>query len=386
MLDTHPRRDNDPIPFNQPSLTARELELVTEALEGGHLAGDGPFTTRATLALSQLLGGTPALLTTSCTHALELSAHLLGLEPGDEVIMPSFTFVSCATAFVARRAVPVFIDIRPDTLNIDESEIEAAITDRTRAILVVHYAGVAAEMSSILAVARKHGLVVIEDNAHGLGASYKGRPLGTIGQLATQSFHATKNIVAGEGGALIFGDPTFKKRAEILREKGTNRSAFLRGAVDKYTWVDEGSSYLPSDILAALLLAQLERFEKIQAARHRVWNQYQSALGPWAEAEGVRLPHVPDHCSHSAHIFYLLMPDARHQAIIIDRLAEEGITATFHYQPLHSSPAGGRLGRTSGTCDTSTWAADRIVRLPLYPALQPRQVDRIVDSVISTPL
>jgi len=375
-----------PIPFNRPWITDEELHLVSEALREAHLSGDGPLTQRASQALSDLLGGTDVLLTTSCTHALEMTAILLELKAGDEVIMPSFTFVSTANAYVGRQAVPVFVDIREDTLNIDESQIVDAITDRTKAIVVVHYGGVAAEMDSIMEIADRHNLIVVEDNAHGLGASYRGRPLGSIGALATQSFHATKNIVAGEGGAIVFGDPSYRTRAEIIREKGTNRNEFLRGVVDKYTWVDVGSSYLPSELVAALLLAQLNRFKAIQSARHKVWNCYLRELGSWAKSRGVRLPSVPEGTIHSAHLFYLILPEAKGQTLMIDHLKRRGITAASHYRPLHSSPAGMRFGRAAGDCSVTTRVADSLVRLPLYAPMSDSDVDRVLSAVTSCPI
>lgn len=383
---THPLAAGPPIPFNRPWITDAEVQLVIEALHDAHLSGDGPFTRQASEALSNRVGGCEVLLTTSCTHALEMSAHLLDLRPEDEVIMPSFTFVSTANAYVARRATPVFVDIREDTLNIDERQIGEAITKRTKAIVVVHYAGIPAEMDQILEIADRHGLVVIEDNAHGLGSTYWGRPLGSIGSLATQSFHATKNVSAGEGGALVFGDPSYRERAEIIREKGTNRSQFLRGAVDKYTWVDVGSSYLPSEVIAALLLAQLNRFEEIQRERHSVWERYRHELGPWASSSGVKVPTVPEGTTHSAHLFYLVVPDDEGQSTMIEHLRRLGITATSHYRPLHSSPGGRRFGRAATDCAVTTRVADRIVRLPLFAPMSESEIDRVLSAVTSAPI
>lgn len=367
------------IPFNRPFLAAREFEYLTEAARSGSTSGDGPFTRRAT-ALLERLTGTSALLTTSCTHALELTALLLDLRPGDEVIMPSFTFVSTATAYALRGAVPVFVDIRPDTLNIDERAVEAAITPRTKAVVVVHYGGVACEMDAIGKVARHHRIPVIEDNAHGLGAGYRGRPLGSLGGLATQSFHATKNVSCGEGGALLITDERFLERAEILREKGTDRSRFFRGQVDRYRWMDLGSSYLPSDILAAGLTAQLEVFGEIQRRRHEVWRAYHAAF---AGLDLVR-PTVPAGCEHSAHLYYLLMPDLQRRQGLLRHLAERGVQGAFHYQPLHSAPAGERFGRVGpGGCAVTSDVADRLVRLPLYAGLSDADVEEVIAAVRS---
>jgi dTDP-4-amino-4,6-dideoxygalactose transaminase len=366
------------IPFNRPFLADRELEYLTSAASAGHTSGDGPFTRRATALLTALTGARSALLTTSCTHALEMSALLLNLRPGDEVIMPSFTFVSTANAYVLRGAVPVFVDCRPDTLNIDERAVEAAITPRTKAVVVVHYGGVACEMDAIGKVARHHGIPVIEDNAHGLGASYQGRPLGSLGALATQSFHATKNLQCGEGGALLINDDRFRDRAEILREKGTDRSRFFRGQVDKYRWMDLGSSYLLSDLLAAGLTAQLEAFDVIQARRHAVWDAYDAAF---AGLDVVR-PTVPAGCEHPAHLYHLLMPDLERRQGLLRHLAEHGVQATFHYQPLHSAPAGQRFGRTGpGGCPVTEDVADRLVRLPLHAGMTAGDAERVIAAV-----
>jgi dTDP-4-amino-4,6-dideoxygalactose transaminase len=370
------------IPFNRPFLAPAELEYVTAAAGSGLTSGDGPFTRRATELLTGLTGARSALLTTSCTHALEMTALLLNLRPGDEVILPSFTFVSTANAYVLRGAVPVFVDCRPDTLNIDERAVEAAITPRTRAIVVVHYGGVACEMDALGKIARHHRIPLIEDNAHGLGGTYRGRPLGSFGALATQSFHATKNVQCGEGGALLVGDDELRGRAEILREKGTDRSRFFRGQVDKYRWMDVGSSYLPSDVLAAGLTAQLESFGEIQRRRHAVWETYHAELAGWAAAAGVLRPTVPADCEHAAHLYHLLMPDLDRRQGLIAHLAEHGVQATFHYQPLHDAPAGERYGRTGpGGCPVTTDVADRLVRLPLYAGLTPDEVARVVAAV-----
>ncbi|MBG0827856.1 dTDP-4-amino-4,6-dideoxygalactose transaminase [Planomonospora sp. ID67723] len=370
------------IPFNRPCIAQNELKYLTEALNGGSTSGDGPFTHRASRLLEGATGANRALLTTSCTHALEMAALLLDLRPGDEVIMPSFTFVSTANAFALRGAVPVFVDCRPDTLNLDERLVEAAVTERTKAIVVVHYAGVACEMDAIGEVARRHGLTVIEDNAHGLGGSYKGRPLGSFGRMATQSFHATKNIQCGEGGALILNDPELVVRAEVIREKGTNRSQFFRGQVDKYRWVDIGSSYLPSDLLAAQLTAQLESFDAIQARRHAVWNAYHGGLADWAAANEVSQPVVPDECAHPAHLYYLLLPDLANRQALIAHLAERGVQATFHYQSLHAAPAGVRYGRPGPAgCPVTEQMADRLVRLPLFADLSESDTARVLEAV-----
>ncbi|MFC4531683.1 dTDP-4-amino-4,6-dideoxygalactose transaminase [Sphaerisporangium dianthi] len=372
------------IPFNHPHLAANELGYLAEAVRGGLTSGDGPFTRRATALLRETTGARRALLTTSCTHALEMSAILLGLRPGDEVIMPSFTFVSTANAYALRGAVPVFADCRQDTLNLDERLVEAAVTERTRAIVVVHYAGVACAMDVLCAVADRHGLALIEDNAHGLGASYRGRPLGSFGVMAAQSFHVTKNVQCGEGGALLLNDDGLASRAEIVREKGTDRSRFFRGQVDRYRWVEIGSSYLPSDVLAAQLTAQLEAFDAIQLRRHRVWRRYHEELADWAAGHGVAQPAVPDGCAHPAHLYYLLLPDLRGRQGLIAHLAAEGVRAAFHYQPLHAAPAGLRYGRTAeGGCPVTEQVADRLVRLPLFADLTDADVTRVVEAVRS---
>jgi dTDP-4-amino-4,6-dideoxygalactose transaminase len=370
------------IPFNRPYQAKATVDHLQRALADGPTAGDGPFTREATAILTELLGVPAALLTTSCTHALELAALLLDLRPGDEVVMPSFTFVSTANAVALRGAVPVFVDCRPDTLNIDERLAEAAITDRTRAMFVVHYAGVGCAMDKIMAIAAEHGLPVVEDNAHGLGATYRGRALGTFGALATQSFHDTKNVQCGEGGALLMSDQRFLARAEIIREKGTNRGQFFRGMVDKYRWVDIGSSYLPSDLLAAVLVAQLEEFDDIQARRHAVWSAYHTELAAWADAAGVAQPVVPGDCRPPAHLYHLLLPHLADRQRFIAHLADRGIQATFHYQPLHAAPAGRRFGRSApGGCPVTEDVADRLVRLPLYADLTAAEVERVVTAV-----
>ncbi len=370
-----------PIPFNRAAVTGIETAYVSRVIAEGPLHGDGPFTRQCHEWLERITGASKALLTTSCTHALEMAALLLDLREGDEVIVPPFTFVSTVNAIVLRGARPVFVDIRADTLNIDERQIEAAITPRTRAIVVVHYAGVACDMDTIMAIASRHGLAVVEDNAHGLMGRYRGKALGTFGVFATLSFHDTKNLSCGEGGALLINDPAHVERAEIIREKGTNRTRFHRGQVDKYTWCDIGSSYLPSDILAAYLLAQLESHERIQARRHAIWSRYAEALAPWGAAAGVRLPIVPEGCEHPAHIFYLLMPSLEARTRLIAHLREQLILAVFHYLPLHLSTMGRKLGGTEGQCPVTEDVADRLVRLPLFFQLTDEDQERVITAV-----
>lgn len=372
------------IPFNRACLGGPEYAYVAKAVERMHLSGDGSFTHACHAILEQVTGAAKALLTTSCTHALEMTALLLDLKPGDEVIVPAFTFVSTVNAYVLRGARPVFADVRPDTLNLDERQLESLITPRTKAIVVVHYAGVACEMDAILEIARRHGVPVVEDNAHGLFGSYRGRPLGSFGVMATQSFHETKNIQCGEGGALLVNDRSLVRRAEILREKGTNRSAFFRGDVDKYTWVDVGSSWLPSDMLAAFLLAQLEAREAIQAKRHAVWNRYHAALAGWASDHGVRLPTVPAHCEHPAHMFYMVLPDLAVRTRLISHLRAQQVHAVFHYQALHMSPMGRSLGGRDGQCPVTEMASDCLVRLPLWNDLPTADQDRVIEAVHSS--
>lgn len=371
------------IPFNKPSFEGNEQTYIADALARGHLSGDGAFTKRCHALLENQLGVKKALLTTSCTHALEMSALLLNIQPGDEVIVPDFTFVSTINAYVLRSARPVFADIRPDTLNLDESKLETLITPRTKAIVVMHYGGVACEMDAIMAIANRHGVPVVEDNAHGLFATYRDRPLGTFGVMATQSFHETKNFSCGEGGALLINDVRFIERAEIIREKGTNRSRFFRGQVDKYTWVDVGSSYLPSEILAAILAAQLEAREQIQAKRQRVWDYYADHLSAWAEDNGVRLPRVPAHCVHPAHLFYLLLPSLDRRQALIAHLKARGILSAFHYLPLNLSDMGVRFGGRVGQCPVTEDAADRLLRLPFYNSLTTNDLAEVVEAVTS---
>jgi len=369
------------IPFNKPGLSGDELRYMADAITRGHTAGDGSYTRECHKLLQETLSCARALLTTSCTHALELSALLLDIKPGDEVILPSFTFVSTVNAFVLRGATPVFIDIRPDTLNIDETQLESLITPRTRAIVPVHYAGVGCEMDTIAAIASRYGIAVVEDNAHGLLAKYKGTYLGTIGKLATLSFHETKNVICGEGGALLINDPEYIERAEILREKGTNRSRFLRGQVDKYTWVEAGSSYLMSDILAAFLLAQLQRVETITASRRRVWQYYKTHLAEWAVANNVQLPFVPSHCEQSYHMFYVLLPTLEMRQGLIEHLKSAGILSVFHYVPLHLSPMGMQYGGNAAQCPITESVSDRLLRLPFYNDLSEGEQAEVVSAV-----
>lgn len=369
------------IPFNRPLFLERGLDHIRQAYRANHVSGDGAFTRQCQGFLEKSLGVPKVLLTTSCTDALEMCGLLLNLQAGDEIILPSFTFVSTANAFVLRGAKPVFVDVRPDTFNLDETLLEAAITPRTRAVVVVHYAGVSCEMDEICAVAARRGLAVIEDNAHGLGGSYRGRPLGSIGQLATLSFHETKNLSCGEGGALLLNARGLVARAEILREKGTDRSRFFRGEVDKYSWVDIGSSFLPSDILAGLLWAQMEISGEIQSRRQKLHRRYLEGLAAWAADTGVQLPTCPAHCSSSYHLFALLMPAAADQAGLIAHLRRQGINAVFHYLPLHLSEKGRALGGRPGDCPVTESIATRLVRLPLYFDLREAEQERILAAV-----
>ena len=369
------------IPFNRPFAVGKEFDYIQQAIDNMHISGDGLFTKKCHALLEQTLGVPKALLTTSCTHALEMAALLLDIQPGDEVIVPSFTFVSTVNAFVLRGARPVLIDIRPDTLNLDETQLERLITPRTKAIVPVHYAGVGCEMDAILDVAGRYGVAVVEDNAHGLFGKYKGKYLGTFGCLATQSFHETKNFTCGEGGALLINDPQYIERAEIIREKGTNRSRFFRGEVDKYTWVDLGSSYFPSDILAAFLYAQLEAREEIQARRRRVWEYYYKHLQDWAQDHGVRLPVIPAHCEQPYHLFYLLLPSLEKRTALIAHLKSRGIWSVFHYLPLHLSEMGQRLGGRQGDCPVTEDVSDRLLRLPFYNELQAEQQEQICTAI-----
>jgi dTDP-4-amino-4,6-dideoxygalactose transaminase len=358
------------IPFNKPYMTGKEIGYISQAHARGHLSGDGAFTKRCNAWLEDRIGSRQALLTHSCTAALEMTAILADLQPGDEVIMPSFTFVSTANAFVLRGGVPVFVDIRPDTLNIDETKIATAITSRTRAIVVVHYAGVACAMDSIMEIARKHNLLLIEDAAQGIMSTYKGQPLGAIGQLATVSFHETKNIISGEGGALLVNAEQFVERAVILREKGTNRSQFFRGQVDKYTWVDIGSSFLPGEIIGAFLWAQMEEADAITKRRLKMWDTYHQSLAPLEKAGKIRRPIVPAECQHNAHMYYVLLPDLRRRTEFIAKLKEKDIAAVFHYVPLHNSPMGIKHCRSIGDLPITRDISDRLVRLPLWLGLE----------------
>jgi dTDP-4-amino-4,6-dideoxygalactose transaminase len=368
------------IPFNRPYLTGHEFTHIQEAVAAGQLAGNGRFTKQCQAWLERRVGAPRVLLTQSCTAALEMAALLLDLEAGDEVIMPSFTFVSTANAFVLRGARPVFVDIRPDTLNLDERQIESAITPRTKAIVVVHYAGIACEMDALMDIARRHGLVVIEDAAHALMSRYNGKPLGGFGHLSTFSFHETKNVISGEGGALVINDPRFVERAEIIWEKGTNRSQFARGRVDKYTWMDVGSSFLPGELTAAFLWAQLEEAEHITSRRLELWNRYRAASAS-LDALGVRGPVVPPECEHNAHLFYLLLPLPAQRNDILADLNARGVNAVFHYVPLHSAPAGRRYGRAAGSLAVTDDCSARLIRLPLWLGMPEGAPENIVDRV-----
>lgn len=370
------------VDFNRPVVVGNEFEYMRQAIENAHISGDGAFTKKCHVFLESELGVNKALLTTSCTHALEMSAILLDIQPGDEVIVPDFTFVSTVNAFVLRGAKPVFVDVRQDTLNLDESMLEAAITPRSKAIVPVHYAGVACEMDSIMEIANRRRIAVVEDNAHGLFGKYKGKYLGTFGSMASQSFHETKNFSCGEGGALLINDPALAERAEIIREKGTNRSRFFRGQVDKYTWVDIGSSYLPSDILAAFLYAQFEQREKIQNHRKNVWAMYQVALKDWAEKNNVQLPHIPDDCEQAYHMFYMLLPNLELRQKLIMYLRERGIYSVFHYLPLHRSDMGQAFGYKTGDCPVTEDVSDRLIRLPFHNALTSSDQEQVIDSIL----
>ena len=369
----------DRIPFNRPYATGNELAYLTEAQRHGHLSGDGSFTRRCHEWIEQRTGCVKALLTQSCTSALDLAALLLDLKPGDEVIMPSFTFVSTANAFVLRGAVPVFVDIREDTLNLDERLIEAAITPRTRAIVPVHYAGVSCEMDAIAAIAARHGLRIVEDAAQGVMAGYKGRPLGAIGDIGCFSFHETKNIISGEGGSLLVNDAELVQTAEIMREKGTDRGRFFRGEVDKYTWQDVGSSFLPSEITAAFLWAQLEQAERITAERVAIWRRYHEMLAPLEQRGVLRRPVIPPDCQHNGHIYYILLESAEDRARALTELNRGGINAVFHYVPLHSSPAGMRFGRCAGELKLTTSQSERLIRLPMWLGLSEVQQQRVCE-------
>jgi dTDP-4-amino-4,6-dideoxygalactose transaminase len=370
------------IPFNKATTIGNEMAYIQASLQDGAISGDGAFTKKAHALLEEALGVPKVLLTTSCTHALEMSALLLDLKEGDEVIVPSFTFVSTINAFVLRGAKPVFIDVRPDTLNMDETKLEALITERTKAIVPVHYAGVACEMDEIMAIANKHDIAVVEDNAHALFGKYKGKYLGTFGKLATQSFHETKNFTCGEGGALLINDPALVERAEILREKGTNRSRFFRGQIDKYTWVDVGSSYLPSDMLAGFLYAQLEERDAIQSRRRDIWHRYDEALTAWAEENEVQRPAVPNYVEQAYHMYYLLLPSLEVRTRLIAALKDRGILSVFHYLPLHLSDMGQQYGGKEGDCPVTEDISDHLLRLPFFNSMTDEQQEAVIEALL----
>lgn len=369
------------IPFNRSSLEGRELEYIFDTIRQGQVAGDQTYSKKCQQWLRQALGAPYVLVATSCTHALEMACLLLRIQPGDEVIIPSYTFVSTANAFALHGARPVFCDIRPDTMNLDESALEAAITPRTKAVVPVHYAGVGCEMDAICEIARRRGVAVVEDNAHGLFGAYKGKKLGTFGTFATQSFHETKNITCGEGGALVINDETFAERAEIIREKGTNRVRFFRGQVDKYSWVDLGSSYVMSDVLAAFLFAQLEQGPSIQAKRKAIWERYHEALSEWAAARGIQVPTIPPHCEQTFHMYYLIMPSLMDRTAFISYLKDHGILAVFHYLPLHLSEFAKRWGGSLGDCPVSEDISNRLVRLPFFTSMTEEQQAQVIQRV-----
>jgi dTDP-4-amino-4,6-dideoxygalactose transaminase len=369
------------IPFNRSGIEGQELHHISQSVSIGQIAGDQSYSRKCQALLEEVLGAPKVLLTTSCTHALELAALLLDIGPEDEVIVPSFTFVSTANAFVLRGARIRFADIRTDTLNIDENQIERLVTPRTRAMVPVHYAGVGCEMDTLSAIARAHRIAIVEDNAHGLFGKYKQRWLGTLGTLATQSFHETKNITCGEGGALVVNDPAFVERAEVMREKGTNRSRFFRGQVDKYSWVDLGSSYVMSDVLAAFLYGQLEVWRQIQEKRRRIWQRYHAELSEWAAARDIRCPIVPEGCEQGYHMYTLILPSLAIRQALIAFLKARGIMAVFHYLPLHLSPMGQKLGGRPGDCPVSETMSDRLLRLPFFNSLDPASQGRVIDAI-----
>ena len=369
------------IPFNRPSMAGRELDYLREAAGNPQLSGDGPFGLRCSRLLGAELGAARVLLTPSCTAALEMAALLLELRPGDEVIVPSFSFVTTAGAFALHGARPVFADVRRDTLNLDENQLADRLTSRTRAVVVLHYAGVSCEMDAIGELADRAGIVVVEDNAHGLFGRYRGRPLGSLGDVGTQSFHETKNFSWGEGGALVLNRPAWIPRAEILREKGTDRSRFFRGEVEKYTWVDIGASHLPSELQAAYLWAQLEAREAVQSRRMQLWNRYREGLSDWAVREDVSLPQVPPECEHTGHLFRLVMPSPEAREALIGRLRERGILAVFHYQPLHLSEMGRRFGGVPAQCPVTEWVSETLVRLPIFASLTDAEQDDVIEAV-----
>jgi len=369
------------IPFNRADIGKHDLELLSESISAGHISGNGPFTKQAEARITEILGNDKTLLTTSCTHALEIAALLLRLQPGDEVIVPAFTFVSTASAFMLYGAKPIFVDVRQDTLNIDIDQVEAAITSRTKAICVVHYGGIACEMERLVKISRDHNLVLIEDNAHGLFAKYEGKYLGTFGALATQSFHETKNITCGEGGALIINDPSLSERAEILREKGTDRTKFLRGQVDKYTWVDVGSSWVISDLLAAILYGQLLRADEIYTQRMNIWSRYHNELSSWASSNSVITPTIPDGCEHTGHVYHLRFQRGIQRDKFIEHLKNLGIYAVFHYQPLHLSTVGRSIGGKDGQFPITESAGDCLIRLPLFNTMSEDEQSHVIESV-----
>ncbi len=371
------------VSFNQAWLSGKEIEYVQKAVQGSLIAGNGPFTKRCEQFLESKLNCKRAFLTTSCTDALEMAALLLDISPGDEFIVPSYTFVSTANAFVLRGGTPIFVDIRPDTLNLDETKLESKISPRTKAILVVHYAGVGVEMETVMKIANKHNIPVVEDNAHGLLGTFEKKSLGRFGCLSTLSFHETKNFSCGEGGALLINDEKYIRRAEILRDKGTNRNQFFRGEVDKYTWVDIGSSFLPSDILAAFLLAQFEHHEFIQSSRKKLWETYYQALGTWALENLVKLPYVPPHCGQAYHMFYLLLPTLAERDRFLAHMKNLKISSVFHYQPLHLSPEGVKLGGRKGQCPVTESVSDCLARLPFYTGMNEETVARVIAGVRS---
>lgn len=369
------------IPFNKPAIVGTEQDYMQQSLAAGRISGDGMFTKRSHKLLEETLGVPKALLTTSCTHALEMSAILLDIQPGDEVIVPSFTFVSTINAFVLRGATPVFADVRPDTLNMDEQQLPSLITEKTKAIVPVHYAGVGCEMDAIMQIANDNNIAVIEDNAHGLYGKFRGQLLGTFGVMATQSFHETKNFTCGEGGALLLNDPDLLQRAEIIREKGTNRSRFFRGEIDKYTWVDVGSSYLPSDMLAAFLYAQLEQRDAIQNKRQHIWETYNTELAGWAEQNQVRLPLVPAHCEQAYHMFYILLPSLEARTRLIKALKDKDILSVFHYLPLNLSDMGKSFGGYSGQCPVTEDISERLLRLPFFYNMTDDELTEVIEAV-----
>ena len=370
------------IPFNKPCFEGKELVYIAEAINNGIISGDGQFTKRCHSFLEAELGVKKAFLTTSCTHAIEMAAILTNIEAGDQVIVPSFTFVSTANAFAIRKARIVFVDIRTDTLNMDENQLEELITPRTKAIVPVHYAGVGCEMDVITKIADQHSIAVVEDNAHGFLGKYKDKPLGTFGSMAALSFHETKNFTCGEGGALLINDPQYVERAEIIREKGTNRSRLFRGEIDKYTWLDVGSSYLPSDMLAAFLYAQFEAKDHIQQHRQQIWQYYYTHLQPWAEKHGVRLPTIPEHCEQPFHMFYMIMPSYEDRQGMIVHLKSRGIRSVFHYLPLHLSQMGVQMGGKVGSCPVTEDIGARLIRLPFYNRLTEPEQDTIVKAIL----